>query len=164
VRAATAADGTVVRDIRSQVAVTVSSITAVDLTGISRIEETFIVLLAAMAMALFVSLAVTERTREFAVMAAIGAPIRDVAKFLYSEAALILGAGFVLAAGLGWLLSLVLVAMLTHVFDPPPDVMAVPWAFLGTLAGAALVGATGAAALAARRLRVLPLGSILREQ
>jgi putative ABC transport system permease protein len=40
---ATAADGTTVKDITSQVAATVSSITTVDLTGISRIEEVFVV-------------------------------------------------------------------------------------------------------------------------
>ena len=43
---ATAADGTTVKDITSQVAATVSSITTVDLTGISRIEEVFVVILA----------------------------------------------------------------------------------------------------------------------
>ena len=38
-----------------------------------------------------------------------------------------------LAAGLGWLLARMLVAMLTHVFDPPPDHLAIPWGFLGLL-------------------------------
>jgi hypothetical protein len=33
--------------------------------------------------------------------------------------------GLVLAAGLGWLLSLMLVAMLQHVFDPPTDHLAI---------------------------------------
>jgi putative ABC transport system permease protein len=57
-----------------------------------------------------------------------------------------------------------LVAMLQHVFDPPPDHLAVPWAYLGGLAGAALAGATLATALAALRLQRLQLGAILREQ
>jgi putative ABC transport system permease protein len=57
-----------------------------------------------------------------------------------------------------------LVAMLQHVFDPPPDSLAIPWVFLAALAGAALLGAAGAIALATRRLKHLPLGSILREQ
>ena len=46
-----------------------------------------------------------------------------------------LAAALALAALLGWLLAEMLVAMLQHVFDPPPDHLAVPWAFLGGLAG-----------------------------
>jgi putative ABC transport system permease protein len=65
--------------------------------------------------------------------------------------------------GLGWLLSEMLVAMLQHVFDPPPDHLAVPWSYLGTLGGAAVLGALLATLLAGRRLRRLPLGAILRE-
>jgi putative ABC transport system permease protein len=143
---------------------TVSFITTVDLTGISRIEEAFVVVLAAAAMALFVTLAMGERRHELATMAALSASLRDISAFIWSEAALILGVGIVLAAGLGWLLSVLLVAMLQHVFDPPPDSLAVPWVFLAVLASAALLGAAGAIALATRRLKHLPLGSILREQ
>ena len=161
---ATAADGTTVKDITTQVAATVSSITTVDLTGISRIEEVFVVILAGAAMALFVTLAMGERRREFAVMAAVSATRREIAAFVWSEAALILAAGMVLAVGLGWLLSVLLVAMLKHVFDPPPDALAVPWLFLGILAAAAVLGAAVSMALATRSLRRLPLGSILREQ
>jgi putative ABC transport system permease protein len=57
-----------------------------------------------------------------------------------------------------------LVAMLQHVFDPPPDHLAVPWAFLGALAGAAVIGGCLAVALASRGLARLRLGSILREE
>ena len=54
--------------------------------------------------------------------------------------------------------------MLQHVFDPPPDRLAVPWAFLAGLAGAAVAGGLVAAALAALLIRRLPLGAILREE
>jgi putative ABC transport system permease protein len=57
-----------------------------------------------------------------------------------------------------------LVAILQHVFDPPPDALAVPWGFLAGLAGAALAAALLAAAAAARGINRLPLGEILREQ
>ena len=69
-----------------------------------------------------------------------------------------------LAALLGWLLAEMLVAMLQHVFDPPPDHLAVPWGFLLGLGGAAVAGGLIAAALAALQIRRLPLGAILREQ
>ncbi|HMJ00202.1 MAG TPA: ABC transporter permease [Gaiellaceae bacterium] len=164
VAAATRADGGIVKNIRQQTMQTVSSITTVDLTGISRIEEAFALVLAAAAMALFVSVGFAERRHELATMAAIGASLREVAAFLWSEAALVLAAGLALAAMLGWLLSEMLVAMLQHVFDPPPDHLAVPWSFLGGLAGAALAGTTIAAVVAARAVRSMPLGAILREE
>ena len=75
-----------------------------------------------------------------------------------------LGAALMLAALLGWLLAEMLVAMLQHVFDPPPDHLAVPRGFLGLLALGAVGGALLAAVAAARSLRRLPLGSILREE
>ena len=164
VRDATRAEGVLVKDITSQTAQTVSSITTVDMSGIARIEEAFAVLLAAAAMALFVMLGLAERKHEFATMASIGTSVREIGAFLWSEVAIVLAGGLALAALLGWLLALMLVAMLQHVFDPPPDHLAAPWGFLVGLAGAAILGALIAAAAAAVRLRRLPLGEILREQ
>jgi putative ABC transport system permease protein len=161
---ATAAQGTIVRNITQQTQQTVSSITTVDLRGISHIEEAFTVALAAAAMALFVALAVIERRLEFATMAAVGAKLRSIAAFVWSEAVLVLVAALLLAAGLGTLLALMLVAMLQHVFDPPPDHLAVPWGYLGGLCGAALLAAGLAVFLSGRALRRLPLGRLLREQ
>ena len=162
--AATRSDGAVVKDIRQQAAQTASSITAVDLAGISRIEEVFTLALVAAATGLFVSVALVERRQELATMAAVGASLRQIAAFLWSEAVLVLGAALALAAGLGWLLAEMLVAMLRHVFDPPPDQLAAPWSFLGGLAVAAIVGALVATAIAVAGLRRLPLGAILREE
>jgi putative ABC transport system permease protein len=161
---ATRTDGTIVNNVDQQAQQTVSSITTVDLRGISQIEEAFTVALAAAAMALFIALAVIERRHEFATMAAVGATLRSIGSFIWTEAALVLAAAMLLAAVLGLLLALMLVAMLQHVFDPPPDALAVPWVYLGELGGAALVATTLAVAIAARRLRHLPLGRLLREQ
>jgi putative ABC transport system permease protein len=161
---ATASAGTKVDNIASQSARTSSSITTVDLTGISHIEQAFAILLAAGAMALFVALGIAERRQEFATMAAIGAPLSRIAAFLWTEAALVLSVGLALAIVLGWLLSEMLVAILQHVFDPPPDTLAVPWVFLAWLAGAAILAALLATAVATRGIRRLRLGEILREQ
>jgi len=164
VAATTRAQGTLVKNIRQQTAQTVSSITTVDLGGISRIEEGFALALAAAAMALFVAVALAERRQEFATMAALGAGLREITAFLWTETALVLGAALALAALLGWLLAEMLVAMLQHVFDPPPDHLAAPWAFFGGLAAAALAGGAIAAAVAAAGIRRMPLGAILREE
>ena len=74
------------------------------------------------------------------------------------------GSALALATLLGWLLAEMLVAMLQHVFDPPPDHLAAPWAFLGGLAAAAVGGGAIAAVIAAVGIRRLPLGAILREE
>jgi putative ABC transport system permease protein len=161
---ATRADGTIVKNINQQAAQTVSSITTVDLRGISRIEEAFTIALAAAAMALFVVLAVAERRHELATMAALGASLRSIGAFIWIEAALVLVVALVLATGLGLLLALMLVAMLQHVFDPPPDSLAVPWTYLSELALGAVAATAVALAVAAERVRRLPLGRVLREQ
>jgi putative ABC transport system permease protein len=164
VAAVTRGDGTSVKDVGEQTQQTVSSITTVDLRGISRILEAFTIVLAAAAMGLFVTLGVAERRLDFATMTALGARLREVGALVWSEAGLVLVAGVGLAAGLGVLLSEMLVAMLQHVFDPPPDHLAVPWGYLGALVGAACLGAALATAIAARGLARMPLGSILREE
>ena len=97
-------------------------------------------------------------------MSALGASLRRAAGFLWSEAALVLAFSLALAALLGWLLAEMLVAMLQHVFDPPPDHLAAPWLFLAGLAGAALLGTVLAALVAARGVRRFQLGAILREE
>jgi putative ABC transport system permease protein len=88
----------------------------------------------------------------------------EIRAFAWSEALLVLIAGVMLAAVLGWLLSEMLVAMLQHVFDPPPDHLAVPWRYLGELVGAAFVGSLLAAAASARGLARMNLGAVLREE
>jgi putative ABC transport system permease protein len=164
VAAATKADGTIVKSIAEQTQQTVSSITTVDLRGIGDIEEAFTIALAAAAMALFLGLELIERRHEFATMAAIGANLESIGAFLWSEAAIVLLAGLALAAVLGLLLAAMLVAMLQHVFDPPPDHLAVPWAYLAELGGAAALASVVAGVVAARKLHRLPLGALLREQ
>jgi putative ABC transport system permease protein len=164
VTSATKGLGVSVKDIRRQAVQTVSSITTVDLTGISRLEQAFAIVLAAAAMWLFVNVVVNERRHEFATMAALGASLRDIGAFVRAETIAVLAAAMGLAAVLGWLMAEMLIAMLQHVFDPPPDHLAVPWGFLGLLALAAVAGALLAAAVAARSLGKLPLGAILREE
>jgi len=164
VAAATSSAGGSVEDLRHQTAQTVSSITTVDLSGISKIEEAFALGLAAAAMLLFVAVARAERMLELATMAALGAPLRAIAAFLWSEALIVLAAAIALAALLGWLLAEMLVAMLRHVFDPPPDHLAAPWHYLATLGLAGIAGALLAAAFSAVALRRMRLGAILREE
>ncbi len=156
--------GAQVHNIHQQTAQTTSAITTVDLTGISKIEELFTIILAASAISLFILLEITERKQEFATMAALGAPFKKISAFLWFEVAIVLALGFVIAIILGWLLSMMLVAMLQHVFDPPPDTLAIPWLFLLELAGITILATFVSALLAIRNFKRMALGEILREQ
>ena len=57
-----------------------------------------------------------------------------------------------------------LVAMLRHVFDPPPDHLAAPWTYLAALGVAAIGGAVLASLLSMLALKRARLGAILREE
>ena len=102
VATATKGFGVTVKDIRQQSVQTASSITTIDLTGISRLEQAFAIVLAAAAMWLFVNLVVSERRHEFATMAALGASLRDIGAFVRSEAVAVLGAALACVAWLIW--------------------------------------------------------------
>jgi len=51
-----------------------------------------------------------------------------------------------------------------HAFDPPPDHLAIPVGFLGTLALVVVAGAAIAALVAERSVARMPLGAVLREE
>ncbi len=55
-----------------------------------------------------------------------------------------------------------LVKVLTGVFDPPPEHLAVPWAYLGIVAGIAVLGLVLAGLATIRAARRPPL-TVLRE-
>jgi putative ABC transport system permease protein len=134
-----------------------SSLTAIDLRGLTRLELAFAVLLAAGATGLILGLGLAERRRMFAILTALGAKASQLGAFLWSEALLILIVGILIGVLLGVGVAQVLVKMLTGVFDPPPDALAVPWGYLALL-GVAAVASTVLAVLGVRlysRRRVL---------
>jgi len=127
-----------------------SSLTAVDLTGLTRVELGFALALAAAAGGLALWLGFTERRRTFAIAAALGAKRRQLGGFVWSEAGFVGIGGAVLGAVGGWAISEMLVKVLTGVFDPPPAHLAVPWVYLGTAAGVTVAAVIVAAVTAIR--------------
>ena len=73
-----------------------------------------------------------------------GAKQRQLAAFVWSEALVVLIGGGLVGASLGFVAALPLVKVLTGVFDPPPESLAIPGNYLALLALAALA-ATAAA-------------------
>ncbi|MDO8121143.1 ABC transporter permease [Isoptericola sp. b490] len=141
---ATVGTGPQVTAVTSTRAVIGSSLTAVDLAGLTRVELAFAVALAVAAGGLVLALALAERRRTFALASAQGASPRQLRAMVGAEAGFVAVAGGLAGAVSGWALSLMLVRVLTGVFDPPPDHLAVPWPYL-----AATAGITAAAILAA---------------
>jgi putative ABC transport system permease protein len=158
------AKGALVKNISDQATQTASSITTVGLRGISRIEEAFALLLAAGALVLYSVMAFAERRQELATMAALGKKPRSIARFIWTEIVLIVVVAAALASVLGWVLAEMLIAMMQHAFDPPPDHLALPWGFLGALGLVVVAGAVLAAIVAERSVARMPLGAVLREE
>jgi putative ABC transport system permease protein len=127
-----------------------SSLTAVDLRTLTALELAFAVVFAAAATGLLLALGLAERLRMFAILVALGAKRRQLLAFLAAEALLVVGAGAVFGIALGFLIAQVLVKVLTGVFDPPPEALAVPWSYLGGLLLAAAASTALAVAIAAR--------------
>jgi putative ABC transport system permease protein len=139
-----------VSDITTARHVVGSSLTAVDLAGLTRLELAFALLLASAAAGLVLALGLAERRRTLAIAGALGARPRQLAAFVWAEAVVVTAGG--LAAGVvgGWLLSAMLVKVLTGVFDPPPAALSVPWTYLALTAGVALAAVAVAAGGAVR--------------
>ena len=150
-----------VTDINSSRRVIGSSLTAVDLGGLTRVELGFALALAAAATGLTLWLGLAERRRTFTIASALGANQRQLGWFVWAETGLVTIAGIVAGAVTAWALSNMLVKVLTGVFDPAPEHLATPWPYLATVLVIA-VGATAVASIAAVRSARTPHVELLR--
>jgi putative ABC transport system permease protein len=154
--------GAVVQDIDTQIKATLSGLTALDLSGLTRLELAFAFILAAAASGLVLALGLVERRRTFAIASALGARPRQLASFVWSEAIFVTAGGTLLGVLSGWILSFIIVKILTGVFDPPPAHLFVPWAYLAALGGVTCGAIAAAGAGVIRSLR-RPAASIVRD-
>ncbi len=146
-----------VTDLVSSRKVIGSSLTAVDLAGLTRVELGFALALASAATGLTLWLGLIERRRTFAIATALGATPRQLGSFIWAEAGAVALAGLAAGAAIAWSLSTMLVKVLQGVFDPPPSALSVPWAYLavlGAVSAAATIGAVLAVLARARRPRI----------
>ncbi|HEX3605647.1 MAG TPA: FtsX-like permease family protein [Candidatus Dormibacteraeota bacterium] len=154
--------GPVITDIATARRVVGSSLTAVDLDGLTRVELGFALVFGAASTGLLLALGVVERRRTFALAAALGAKRRQLAAFLWAEAGVVVAGGLAAGALAGWALSRMLVAVLSGVFDPPPAALRVPAAYLGSAAAVAVLAVVAVVMLFSRRLTRVT-GAMLRE-
>ncbi|WP_406430479.1 ABC transporter permease [Streptomyces sp. NBC_00631] len=139
-----------------------TSLTSVDLAGLTRIELAFAVLLAAGAGGLVLALGLAERRRTFAIATVLGARPRHLHGMVLAEAVLLAAGGLAGGALIGWALSEMLVKVLTGVFDPPPAALSIPGIYLA-LTGASAVAAILAAAFNGIRSSRRPAVEELRD-
>ena len=126
-----------------------SSLTSVDLTGLTRLELGFAVLMVAGATGLILALGLADRRRLFAILSALGAKPQQLGAFLWSEALFIFLVGTIVGTMTGFGLAWMLTKLLTGVFDPPPEFLSIPWLYLTVL----IVVALGSAAIAVTRFQ-----------
>ncbi|MDF3335867.1 ABC transporter permease [Mycolicibacterium septicum] len=138
----------IITDIATVRASVGSSLSAVDLFGLTRIELSFALILAVSAGALVLGLGLAERRRIYALLTMLGARTPHLRAMVFSETGVVTAVGVLAGATCGWMLSALLVTVLRSVFDPPPDTVAIPSLYLGGL-GVVTVGALAAVSAAA---------------
>jgi putative ABC transport system permease protein len=142
-----------VTDIVNQRKVIGSNLTAVELTGLTKVELGFALVLAVAASGLALGLGFHERRRTFAIARALGARSRQLGGFVWGESLFVTAGGLVLGTVTAVAISEMLVKVLTGVFDPPPDVLSVPWSYLAALVLLTVGAVALAGALTLRALR-----------
>ena len=145
--------GMQVQDITHVTQIIGSSLTAVNLTSLTRIELAFAVLMAASAAGLMLALGFNDRRRSFAILSAIGAKRAQLRAFLWSEGVLVFLGGSVLGLLSGVVTAWMLVKLLTGVFDPPPEGLVLPVGYLALLIGLVAASVMLAVTLAESNLR-----------
>jgi putative ABC transport system permease protein len=135
-----------------------SSLTAVDLAGLTRVELAFALIMAIAAGGLVFGLGLAERRRTFAIVTALGATGRQLRGMISSEALVLAVMGLVTGAACGSVLSVMLVKVLSGVFDPPPAALAIPWVYLGTVTAATILALAAVTVGAVRAVRQPAIG------
>ena len=109
-----------------------SNLTAVELSGLTKVELGFALVLAVAASGLALGLGFQERRRTFAIAARSAPGARQLGGFVWGESAVRhRPAAWCSAPRRRRASREMLVKVLTGVFDPPPDALAVPWGYLG---------------------------------
>ncbi|MET4780417.1 FtsX-like permease family protein [Glaciihabitans sp. UYNi722] len=139
-----------------------SSLTSVDLGGLTRVELTFALLIAAASGGLLFVLGQSERKRTFAIATVLGARRRQLRALVLAEAAVVAIGGTIAGVVLGAVLSHMLASVLTGVFDPPPAALTVPWSYL-IVAGVIAIVAIVAGAIWSARTAHRPAIETIRE-
>ena len=106
-----------------------SSLTSVDLSGLTRLELGFSLIIVAACAGLMLALSFADRRRSMAILSALGGGPVHIGAFVWSETVLVLVGGLAIGLATGALIAEILVKLLTGVFDPPPEALVIPWSY-----------------------------------
>jgi putative ABC transport system permease protein len=130
--------------------ITTSGLAATDLGGLARLELGFAMVFALACSALALALGVAERRRALVLLGALGATPRQRRCFLGSESRMLLAGGLVGGATVGVVIGYMLVKVLNGIFDPPPDHLVVPGAYVLVLFAVVIAVSSTVLAIAGR--------------
>ncbi len=153
-----------VTDVGSTTARLANSVTSVDLAALVTLDVGFGVLIASVGVALFLLAGLSERRREFATLAAIGAEPAHFRAAVAGETSVVGIAGLVAGLITGGLVGITLLAILAGVFDPPAEAPVVPVGALGLVAVAMGSGLAVAVAVADRATGRIDVLAAIRER
>ena len=74
----------------------------------------------------------------------LGASQTEIRSFTWSEGLVMLGIGLPLGALIGTVVAWMLVRLLSGIFDPPPEILSIPWSYLVLVLTGAIVSTVGA--------------------
>ncbi len=140
-----------------------SSLTSLNLGGLSTMELIYTVLVTSLGLAIFLLAMVNERQREFGAMRALGANLKQLRRFLFAEAGTIGGLSLIIGAVIGGILAELLVMLLGVIFPIPAHGLIIPGFQLLGLAVMVVFGMSISSLLSARRLASLKVAESLRE-
>ncbi len=144
-----------ITSINSVTAQLTSTLTTISLDTLTRIEWLYTIMIAVVALLIFLLSLLAERRTEYATLTALGATPAQRNSFVFLEAGISGLVGLTIGTLVGIGLTQVLVTILTAIFDPPPSHMLLPLNTIGlllALVAAGLILSSGAVALILQRL------------
>lgn len=141
-----------------------SSLSALNVNGLGRLEGLYTILLSALGIAIFVFGMLLQRAKEHVTLRALGIRLRQLQGLVLGEAALVAVLSLVIGLLVGSAIAVMLVEILRPLFVIPPAGIAVPFGELAVLSGLVLGVTVLSSAVAGRSLRRAHLVEILRDE
>lgn len=139
-------------------------VTSVDLTALVSLDVGFAIVIASLGVALFLLAGLSERRRELATLAAIGAEPAQLGAVVAGETSVVGLAGLVAGIVIGGLVGVTLLGILAGVFDPPADLPNLPLPAIGVVTMIVAVGLIAANLVAAQAMLRIDVLAALRER
>lgn len=139
-----------------------SSLTALNLGGLGRMEQIYTLLVISVGFAIFLLAMINERQREFGTMRALGAAIHHLRRFVVVEALTIGGLSLGIGVLVGTILARMLVLLLGIIFTIPAVGLIWPYADLLILLAVVCLGMVVSTLLSTRRLAAMQVVESLR--